>query len=208
MKIAIISDIHGHLVSLRKCLNAIRNLNIKHIICLGDILNGRQDTNDQIMRLFKKYKIYSVLGNHDAAHFDDADMIPWRDMLITKQAFRFFNRFPARLRYKRIVFTHICPSFDKNKIFYEDAPETAFSLEYLKNSDIQICFVGHTHHSLIIDEYGKKIIPVAGKKNKINQAIKYMINPGAVDVTEPESLQRVSYGIFDLDDWSYTGMDA
>ncbi len=57
-------------------------------------------------------------------------------------------------------------------------------------------------------EYGNKIIPSAGKKNKINQAIKYMINPGAVDVAEPESLQRVSYGIFDLADWSYTGMDA
>ena len=40
----------------------------------------------------------------------------------------------------------------------------------------------------------------------MNKERKYMTTPDAVDKVEPASLQRVSYGIFELADWSYAYM--
>lgn len=62
MKIAIISDIHDNCSIIDKFLKYTKKLNIKTVICCGDI-----GSNDTFEYLFNNYKnnIYIVLGNAD-----------------------------------------------------------------------------------------------------------------------------------------------
>ena len=62
--IALISDIHGNHIALKKVLNAIDKLGIKEIYCLGDILGYYPQVNECCDELQKR-NIQCILGNHD-----------------------------------------------------------------------------------------------------------------------------------------------
>ncbi len=76
MKIAIISDIHEDIVSLKKALNLIEIEKCDHIICLGDILGYPFDrakyestkNASQCISLIKDNCSTVLLGNHDIFH--------------------------------------------------------------------------------------------------------------------------------------------
>jgi predicted phosphodiesterase len=208
MKIAVIADIHGHLVSLKKCLASIRDSGINNIICLGDIFNGDQEINDRITFLFKEYNIRSVLGNHDMFRLGDAGLKSWEDMPISEESYNFFKDLPLRVKYKELLFTHICPTFDKIRLSSEDLADLTLSIDFLKKSVFKVCFIGHTHKEFIMDDSGKKIIPELGNVIELDKTRRYIINPGAVDITKPIHDQRICYGVFDYSKWCYTAIDA
>ncbi|OGB62342.1 MAG: hypothetical protein A2Y94_11345 [Caldithrix sp. RBG_13_44_9] len=64
MKIAVISDIHGNLVSLDAVLEDIRRENVDQIICLGDAATLGPLPSEVIARL-QEYNCRCILGNHD-----------------------------------------------------------------------------------------------------------------------------------------------
>ncbi len=76
MKIAIISDIHEDIISLRLALNLIEKNRCDEIYCLGDIIGCSQkyceytDTRnaDECIELLKTYGIKTLVGNHDLLH--------------------------------------------------------------------------------------------------------------------------------------------
>jgi len=76
VKIALISDIHEDIESLKKALKLIEIEKCDHIICLGDILGypymrakyeSTKNASECIL-LIKKYCSHIVLGNHDIFH--------------------------------------------------------------------------------------------------------------------------------------------
>lgn len=76
MKIAIISDIHEDVESLKKAINIINQNKCDDIICLGDIIGCSSkyceypDTRnaDECIKVLKDNNIKTVLGNHDLLH--------------------------------------------------------------------------------------------------------------------------------------------
>ncbi|MFO7656673.1 MAG: metallophosphoesterase [Bacteroidales bacterium] len=76
MKIALITDIHEDIVSLKKALKMIEIEKCDHIICLGDILGypfmrgSYSDTRNasECINLIKKNCSAVLLGNHDIFH--------------------------------------------------------------------------------------------------------------------------------------------
>lgn len=62
--IAIISDIHGNLAALEAVLSKLNDLNIKDIICLGDICGYYSKVNECCL-LVRKYCKICIQGNHD-----------------------------------------------------------------------------------------------------------------------------------------------
>lgn len=76
MKLAIISDIHEDIVSLKKALKIIEIEKCDHIICLGDILGypflraKYEETRNatECISLIKKYCSIVLKGNHDIFH--------------------------------------------------------------------------------------------------------------------------------------------
>lgn len=123
MKIAIISDIHGKIHSFKKCLHRLEGQSISRIICLGDVIEDDKVINHELMALFMEKQIVGVIGNHDLAIFDDVGVIPWEDVSLDKESYRFFNKFPIRLIFKNLLFTHTCPTFDKEKTRSGDMAE-------------------------------------------------------------------------------------
>lgn len=76
MKIALLSDIHEDVESLKKALKLIELEKCDHIICLGDILGypfmrakyEKTKNASECIMLIKKYCSNIVLGNHDIFH--------------------------------------------------------------------------------------------------------------------------------------------
>ena len=195
MKIAVISDIHGHLSNLAECLGNIRERSVSNIVCLGDVLNEDRETNRLMMLTFRKYKIRGVLGNHDLAWLADAGIIPWKDMAVSEETYSFFSRFPIRAKYRNLMFTHICPSYSRERTGGGEKPDISDSLNCVKHSGYHICFVGHVHKPLIADDSGLNISPLPDHVAEISNKRKYIINPGALGV--PKKPTR--YGIIDME---------
>ncbi|QTA91777.1 metallophosphoesterase [Desulfonema magnum] len=53
MKIAVISDIHGHCSNLAECVKDIREKSVANIVCLGDVLDEDREANSYMMLLFR-----------------------------------------------------------------------------------------------------------------------------------------------------------
>jgi len=62
--IAIISDIHGNHAALTAVLAEIDRLDVRHVICLGDIAGYYCQINECCETLIQR-KIFSLMGNHD-----------------------------------------------------------------------------------------------------------------------------------------------
>src|SRR5260221_3237388 len=63
-KIGIIGDIHAESSALLAVLDFLQNLHLQAILCVGDIVDGRQDV-DTCCHLLQEYKVVTVRGNHD-----------------------------------------------------------------------------------------------------------------------------------------------
>lgn len=82
MRIALISDIHGNLVSLEAVLADIDRIGVDQVVCLGDVAALGPQPRQVVARL-KALACPCVMGNHDLdvlnpnlAH-QDADVSPW-----------------------------------------------------------------------------------------------------------------------------------
>jgi predicted phosphodiesterase len=79
MRIALISDIHGNLVSLEAVLADIARVGVDRIVCLGDVAALGSQPREVIARL-KALGSDCIMGNHDEHLLDlDAagDLGPW-----------------------------------------------------------------------------------------------------------------------------------
>jgi predicted phosphodiesterase len=60
----LIADIHANHISLKIALEELENLGVDHILAAGDIV-GYGGAPNECISLLRKYKVKSVLGNHD-----------------------------------------------------------------------------------------------------------------------------------------------
>lgn len=73
MRIAFISDIHGHLQALQAVLADIKSNNVQSIICLGDVISlGIQPR--EIITLLQEIDCQFILGNHDQLLIDHSQL--------------------------------------------------------------------------------------------------------------------------------------
>jgi predicted phosphodiesterase len=87
MRIALISDIHGNLVSLRAVLADINREGVDQIVCLGDVTAlGPQPC--EVLAQLKALDCTCVMGNHDDdmlnldLAYEDAPALPWEVELV------------------------------------------------------------------------------------------------------------------------------
>ena len=78
MRIALISDIHGNLISLEATLADIEVEGVDEIICLGDVATLGAQPNEVIERL-QRLNCRTVLGNHDSFLIDKDDISRYTD---------------------------------------------------------------------------------------------------------------------------------
>lgn len=78
MRIGLISDIHGNLVSFEETLADIARRGIDEIICLGDVATLGAQPNEVIGRL-QSLGCKTVMGNHDAYLIGEDDISLYTD---------------------------------------------------------------------------------------------------------------------------------
>ncbi len=189
MKIAVLSDIHGNLEALHTVMEEIRHQRVDTVISLGDNIGYGPDSQS-VMDLLAEYKIASVLGNHEMAVKNRANL-EWFNPMAQKAleitlsqlsgpAVAKICQLPFFLVKHGLRFVHGVPPANVFLYLFQ-LPEKKL-IQKLDRLRERICFVGHTHNLEIIswdsdhltrDKLGPGI-------SQLNINKKYIINAGSV----------------------------
>ncbi|MGN0803978.1 MAG: metallophosphoesterase family protein [Candidatus Coproplasma sp.] len=166
MKIAVFTDVHGHLEALDKLLNQIKNDGADKVIFLGDIFSKGENANECLDRLINSdatcllgnCELYLIKGVEidsdvikDKAYYDE------ERAKLSERQLQFLRSLPLELTVefngKRLHFAHFLIS-DK------DAPYPFEQLSIMKNGIFErlvlnngydLMVVGHTHRSFVFN---------------------------------------------------------
>jgi len=154
MKTAIIADIHSNLEALQAVLKEIKKLKIKEIYCAGDIVGYGANPNECI-ELVKKYKIKSVIGNHDlcALNFEGFDWfnsnaqhaIEWTNENLSEKNKDFLLKLPLTLKEENMLMVHGSVENPLYDYVYYYTSDSYFKNIFDSNKKIKILIMGHTH---------------------------------------------------------------
>jgi putative phosphoesterase len=155
--IALISDIHGNHIALKEVLNAIDQLGIKEIYCLGDILGYYPQVNECCEELQKR-NVQCILGNHDWYMISNTDCprsnsandcLQYQRDIISSENLKWISEFPVIRKIGNLTIVH---GGWNNPIDEYFVPTSGY-FESISGS----CFAsGHTHKQ-VIKQFGKKL---------------------------------------------------
>ncbi|HIP58453.1 MAG TPA: metallophosphoesterase [Archaeoglobus profundus] len=186
MKIGLISDVHGNLIALEKVLDKLNHCD--KIYCAGDIV-GYYPFPNEVIEVFIKNNIESVMGNHDYAVItnDFSGFNPyakeagvWTRRRLKKEYLDWLSKLPLKIKTKWFNIYHGVPADDLTAIeiyLYPGDPMIDGFLRILKKNVI----VGHTHIQFVRELEGVMFI-----------------NPGSVGQPR-DGDPRAAYAIFDTE---------
>lgn len=176
MDIAVLSDIHGNYIALKRCIDYALSRNINKYIFLGDYVGELaypEKTMQIIYDIDTKYKCYFIKGNKEDywLNFNENDNKIWRDnnsttgsMLYT---YRHLNRrdldFFQKLQLAhtitingmpQITICHGSPYNTNEKLLTNDDR----TYEIMDTVDSSIILSGHTHIQNKIEHNGKIVL--------------------------------------------------
>lgn len=196
MRYAIISDVHSNLEALVAVLRSIDKRRIDDVICLGDIV-GYGANPDEVIELIKQRAKYALLGNHDAAVFNDLTYsmmnsfakvaLTYNKRLISEENLFWLRNLPVDLKLKDICAVHASPSNPKEWKYVITEEEAIYEMDFFDES---VCLIGHTH------------VPVIFEKKFPDGRERRLINVGSVGQPR-DGDYRSSYGIIDTSTLTY-----
>ncbi len=151
MKIALIGDVHSNLPALESILEAIEGADVHRVFCAGDVV-GYYTYPNEVVRLLRRHRIKSVLGNHDCAvvtgdisSFNPyaARAIEWTTQNIFPKSLEYLRGLPPYLKVKDVYIAHgSVRSF--NDYIYPETPRWMLS-KMLAEVKAKSLVLGHTH---------------------------------------------------------------
>lgn len=199
MKIAVISDIHSNLQALEASLEAIDNIGVEAIYCLGDVVGYGADPA-ACVELVRERCTASVRGNHDEAVAMERGLrsIPKdaqaaarhnREALSDEQL-RYLADLPLVREIDGLTLVHATPQEPESWLRLNSFTRVK---EQFNHFGTDICFVGHTHiPGVVSDRLGVLTV---------RRGHRFMINCGSVGQPRDED-PRASFAIFDTDAFS------
>lgn len=173
MKVALISDIHGNAVALKKVLVEIKDEGIKQVFIMGDFLGYYYD-HDKVFKMLGKTKWQGVQGNHDRmlevffagnenlmkkyrtayGHSLDSAL----EVLSDKQMKMLLN-LPATQELKvngqKVLLCHGSPWNQSEYLYPDTNPET---FERIFELGFNYVLLGHSHYPFVKKKDGQVII--------------------------------------------------
>lgn len=180
MRIALISDIHGNLISLDAVLADIERQQIDTLICLGDVVAPGPQPREVIERL-RELNCLFVAGNFDAAVLDVEAMarqngtspvvieaVKWCAQQLSEDQLDFLRTFHPFISLRldggiRLLCCHGSPGSNTSRI-YATTPDAELDA-LLEGSDADVLAAANTHVQML-RSHGEKLI----------------VNPGSVGV--------------------------
>jgi predicted phosphodiesterase len=209
MIIAILSDIHANYEALDTILRYLHTIDVRDIVCCGDIV-GYGPSPVECISTLQKYSFRSVYGNHDQAFLTDSMDIYFNEdavvalniqkNLVHKEEISFIQSLPAVIQDKKFTITHsyLDPQHPYRYVLDEN---TAYRNATL-NKKNSILFIGHSHNPSIFEIHSNNSIDVYKAKNGLDWTLqpdcKYVINVGSVGQSR-DGNSDCSFGLFDTD---------
>ncbi len=207
MRSAILSDIHANLIAFRAVLDAVEQLNVQRIFCLGDIV-GYNPWPNECVQVIRERSIPCVMGNHDrvAAGLEEPDdfnalareAILWTRGILTQAHSSFLAKLPDRRAIdSSTILVHGSPR-DPNEyiLTLSIARENMAFMRDRLGSDL--CFFGHTHVSGIFDRIYDNT-PTVGRTFSLKRGSACLVNPGSIGQPRDRD-PRASFLIYDDED--------
>lgn len=203
MRIAFISDIHGHAVALNAVLDDIQSQQIDQIICLGDVATIGCQPRQALDRL-QALNCPTIMGNHDAAllHPEKAasyyiadTLMPtfhWCHDQLAATDFAYFRSFVPTLKIPlddetAVTCYHGSPQANTDLIIATTPMEEIE--QYFQGHQAQIMVGGHSHIQMVRQHNGQWIV----NPGSIGNAFRTPFVPG----TLPRLLPWAEYAILD-----------
>jgi predicted phosphodiesterase len=153
-KIAFLSDIHGNLHALETVLRILDLREIRHLICLGDVL-GYGAHPVECFRLMRKRFTHCLLGNHEAAllapqippHYrpEVRESLQHHRNLLSKEYLRYLASLPLVLEKSSYTASHGSIAHPEAFAYVIDEETALQHFQYQKGNKISFC--GHTHRA-------------------------------------------------------------
>lgn len=156
MKIAVIADIHGNTVALKKCLQFIKEQELSKIFFLGDAV-GYLPFAKEVIDMLREEKISCIKGNHEAMLLGLLPMpekneavyklnetkktLSDEELSIIKSWNNTHEIFEGG---KKILMVHGSPKDNLNGYIYPDT-----DLKQFDNVDADVIIFSHTHYPFI-----------------------------------------------------------
>jgi len=210
VRIAIISDIHGNLEALSSVIFDTRSRNVDKIVCLGDIVGYGANPNECV-EMIKTECDFCLIGNHEAAVFDDSISrefndfaqyaINWTRENLTKKSAIYINSLSMSQIFDNFTAVHSTP-YEPHLWYYISSVEDAiFNFNFFRT---KFCLIGHTHvpGTIVLEENGN--ISVLQPKTfnygaDFPESAKFIINVGSVGQPRDRN-PKACYVIIDTDE--------
>lgn len=173
MRIAVFSDIHGNLQSLKAILNDIKNQNIDKIICLGDVI-GIGPNPKECLDLIIENNIEMVLGNHELYYIygvkidnqiEDSEKShhKWVSEQLGDNYLKFLKGKSLDIKFDNIIFKHFLIDDNRAKFypFYDFSILTnGIAENNISTSECTKIIIGHEHEAFNILSNSKELIDI------------------------------------------------
>lgn len=174
MRVALISDIHGNLVSLEAVLADIDKKDVDEIICLGDVATLGPQPAEVVARL-RQLGCPTILGNHESyllnldlgrAYMDEnwfINALNWCHERLSKSDLEYLNSFKPLMKFRLNASTillcfHGSPrSYEENIFSATPADELD---QMLAGYEATVMAGGHTHVQMARQHKGTLVINV------------------------------------------------
>lgn len=186
MKIGLISDVHGNLIALETVLDELNHCD--RIYCAGDVV-GYYPFPNEVIEIFIKEEIESVMGNHDyaVANNDFSGFNPyaeeagrWTRRHTRGEYLEWLSKLPIKIETEWFNIYHGAPAEDETAFEIYLFPEDPIIIDFVRMSGKNIV-VGHTHIQFLKNIDGR-----------------FFLNPGSVGQPR-DGDPRSAFAIFDTE---------
>ncbi|MEK9628804.1 MAG: metallophosphoesterase family protein [Nitrospinota bacterium] len=158
MRYIVFSDLHSNLEALNQFEKEIAGIPHDRLVCLGDIVGYGADPN-ACVDWVRKYADFTLAGNHDFAVVEKTDTsyfnpyaleaCEWTQKKLTAENKKFLESLPMGKEEDGIYWVHASPYQPKRWHYISNKRGAK---KHFDSFDAHICFVGHSHHPVILEQ--------------------------------------------------------
>ncbi|KPK96792.1 MAG: hypothetical protein AMJ95_12245 [Omnitrophica WOR_2 bacterium SM23_72] len=203
MRYGIFSDIHSNREALEAVLEAIREEDIDHYLCAGDLVGYAANPNECIERVLG-LKPVIVAGNHDwgAVHLFPSDYfnqwaavaLSWTARCLTEKNRSLLSSLKLVYKNEDLTLVHGTLNDPADFHYLVDISDAQATFRLLTTD---VCFIGHTHRPGIFSKRGLANVRYQEESFlRMAPGHKYIVNVGSVGQPR-DGNPMASYCIYD-----------
>ncbi|MBF0538885.1 MAG: metallophosphoesterase family protein [Nitrospirae bacterium] len=188
MAYAVISDVHSNLHAIEAVLKDISDHRIDELYFVGDAVGYGPQPNLCIDLLKKDCEIL-IAGNHDWAvleyisteyfNIHAVEAVMYNRQVMTEQHMQDLEKFNLlkSSEKRNALFVHATPRDPENWDYLFSVKDAEINFEHFEQ---RLCFIGHSHTPVIIEQQQTGEILIHRAKTEINETSRYIVNDGSV----------------------------